>query len=125
MPAVGRIGVLKPAEIHDVVEYVEQLSHQPADADAAQRGKALFMDKGNCFDCHAADGAGNPDYGSTNLTANTWTYGGDRAALYSSIENGRHGYMQAFIHKLNFTQIRALAVEIYVRSHQPAKVAAR
>lgn len=123
MPAIGRIGVLKPPEIRDVVEYVEQLSHQPADAAAAERGKALFKDKGNCFDCHGQDGAGNPDYGSADLTANTWTYGGDRATLYKSIRDGRHGLMPAWIHKLSFTQIRALAVDIYVKSHPPAQVA--
>ncbi len=124
MPAVGRLGVLNPAEIRDVVEYVEQLSHEPADAVAAQRGMALFKDRGNCFDCHAPDGTGNPDYGSTDLTANVWMYGGDREALFKSIRDGRHGKMDAFIGKLSFTQIRALAVEIYERSHGPQQVAA-
>jgi cytochrome c oxidase cbb3-type subunit 3 len=123
MPAVGRLGVLKAAEINDVVEYVEQLSHQPADAAAAARGEVLFKDKGNCFDCHAPDGSGNPDYGSADLTANTWTYGGDRATLFKSIRDGRHGYMEAYINKLSPAQIRALAVDIYMRSHKPAQVA--
>ena len=121
MPAVGRLGVLKDAEIRDVVEYVEQLSHQPHDPAAAARGEALFKDRGNCFDCHAPDGTGNPDYGSTDLTANTWTYGGDRQSLFLSIRDGRHGKMDAFIGQLSFTQIRALAVEIYERSHPQAQ----
>lgn len=123
MPAVGRLGVLKDPEIRDVVEYVEALSHQPHDAAAAERGQALFKDRGNCFDCHAPDGSGNPDYGSTDLTANTWTYGGDREALFKSIRDGRHGKMDAYIGKLSFAQIRALAVEIYERSHRPTQVA--
>ena len=120
MPAVGRLGVLNNAEIGDVLEYVEQLAHQPHDAAAAVRGQALFRDRGNCFDCHAPDGSGNPDYGSTDLTANVWTYGGDRRTLFDSIRNGRHGKMDAFIGKLSFTEIRALAVEIHERSHQAA-----
>ena len=124
MPAVGRLGVLKNDEIKDVVEYVEQLSHQPADAAAAERGKALFRDRGNCFDCHAPDGSGNPDYGSTDLTANVWLYGGDRPSLFDSIRNGRHGRMDAFIGKLSFAQIRALAMEVYARSHGPQQIAA-
>jgi cytochrome c oxidase cbb3-type subunit 3 len=123
MPAVGRLGVLNPAEIRDVIEYVEQLSHQPHDAAAAGRGEALFKDRGNCFDCHAPDGTGNPDYGSTDLTANVWTYGGDRETLFRSIRDGRHGRMDAFIDKLSYAQIRALAVEVYERSHASAKVA--
>ena len=123
MPPVGRLGVLKEPEIRDVVEYVEALSHQPHDAAAAQRGEVLFKDRGNCFDCHAPDGTGNPDYGSTDLTANTWTYGGDRETLFKSIRDGRHGKMDAFIGKLSFVQIRALAVDIYERSHRPDQVA--
>lgn len=123
MPAVGRLGVLKEPEIRDVVEYVEALSRQPHDAAAAERGQALFKDRGNCFDCHAPDGTGNPDYGSTDLTANVWTYGGDRETLFKSIRDGRHGKMDAFIGKLSFVQIRALAVDIYERSHKPAQVA--
>jgi cytochrome c oxidase cbb3-type subunit 3 len=124
MPAVGRLGVLKPAEIRDVVDYVEALAHQPHDAAAAQRGEALFKDRGNCFDCHAPDGTGNPDYGSTDLTANVWTWGGDRETLFKSIRDGRHGRMDAFIGKLSYTQIRALAVEVYERSHPGTLVAA-
>ena len=124
MPPVGRLGVLKEPEIRDVVEYVEELSHQPHDAAAAERGQALFKDRGNCFDCHAPDGTGNPDYGSTDLTANVWTYGGDRETLFKSIRDGRHGKMDAYIGKLSFAQIRALAVDIYERSHRPAQVAA-
>jgi cytochrome c oxidase cbb3-type subunit 3 len=123
MPAVGRLGVLKDNEIRDVVEYVEALSHQPHDAAAAQRGEALFKDRGNCFDCHAPDGTGNPDYGSTDLTANTWTYGGDRKTLFESIRDGRHGKMDAYIGKLSFAQIRALAVDIWERSHRPTEIA--
>ena len=124
MPAVGRLGVLNDGEIRDVVEYVEQLSHRPADAAAAARGQALFKDRGNCFDCHAPDGSGNPDYGSTDLTADVWTWGGDRQTLFNSIRDGRHGKMDAYIGKLSFTQIRALALEIYERSHHPQRVAA-
>jgi cytochrome c oxidase cbb3-type subunit 3 len=117
MPAVGRLGVLKPHEIYQVVQYVRQISHQPHDAAAAQAGQALFKDKGNCFDCHAPDGSGNPDYGSTDLTANVWNYGGDDVSLFKSVRDGRHGKMDAFIGKLSAAQIRALAVDIYARSH--------
>ena len=118
MPAVGRLGVLKPHEIYQVVQYVRQISHQPYDAAAVDAGKALFKDKGNCFDCHAPDGSGNPDYGSTDLTANVWTWGGDYVTLFKSVRDGRHGKMDAYIGKLSATQIRALAVDIYERSHK-------
>jgi cytochrome c oxidase cbb3-type subunit 3 len=126
MPAVGRLGVLKPAEIYDVVQYVRQLSRQPHDAKAAVRGYALFKDKGNCFDCHAPDGTGNPDYGSTDFTANTWAWGGDYVTLFKTVRDGRHGLMPAFIDTLSAAQIRAVAVDVYERSHaaKPQQVAA-
>jgi cytochrome c oxidase cbb3-type subunit 3 len=117
MPAVGRLGVLSPHEIFQVVQYVQKLAKQPYQADAAVAGQALFRDKGNCFDCHAPDGTGNPDYGSTDFTANTWSWGGDYTTLFKSVRDGRHGRMDAFIHKLSAAEIRALAVDIYVRSH--------
>jgi cytochrome c oxidase cbb3-type subunit 3 len=117
MPAVGRLKVMNNAEIADVVEYVVQLSGRPADAAAAERGKALFLDKGNCYDCHVGDGRGNPDYGSTDFTANTWLYGGDRATLFKSVRDGRHGIMPAYIGTLSPAQIRALAIYVYRRSH--------
>jgi cytochrome c oxidase cbb3-type subunit III len=123
MPAVGRINVLKPGEIYDVVQYIMQLSRQPHDGKAAVRGLALFKDKGNCFDCHAPDGTGNPDYGSTDFTANVWTYGGDYVTLFKSVRDGRHGKMDAYIGKLSFADIRALAVDIYEKSHSPTQVA--
>jgi cytochrome c oxidase cbb3-type subunit 3 len=125
MPPVGRLGVLKDNEIRDVIEYVELLSNRPHDAAAAERGDVLFKDRGNCFDCHAPDGTGNPDYGSTDLTANTWTYGGDRETLFKSIRDGRHGKMDAYIGKLSFAQIRALAVDVWERSHRPTQVAGK
>jgi cytochrome c oxidase cbb3-type subunit 3 len=124
MPAVGRLGVLNPSQIRDVVAYVLKISHRTADPVQAARGQALFNDKGNCFDCHAADGSGNPDYGSTDLTANVWTYGGDPETLFKSVRDGRHGVMPAYIDTLSATQIRALALDIYVRSHPQRQVAA-
>ena len=123
MPAVGRLGVLKPAEIYDVVQYVRQLSRQPHDEKAAVRGYALFKDKGNCFDCHAPDGTGNPDYGSTDFTANTWAWGGDYVTLFKTVRDGRHGLMPAFIDTLSAAEIRAVAVDVYERSHKPQQVA--
>ena len=48
----------------------------------AARGKTLFNDntKGNCVDCHGADGSGIDTFGSSNLTKkNLFLYGSDRA----------------------------------------------
>jgi cytochrome c oxidase cbb3-type subunit 3 len=116
MPAEGRLHQLSAAEVDDVVEFVLALSRQPHAQDAAERGRKLFYDKGNCFDCHASDAMGNTDYGAPPLLGPNWNYGGDRPTLRKSIYSGRHGLCPAWISVLTPPQIRALAVYLYVES---------
>jgi cytochrome c oxidase cbb3-type subunit 3 len=105
-------------DISNVVQYMLQLSGRPHDAQAAMLGRAVYNGPaGACFDCHGPDGRGNTDYGAPDLTANTWLYGGDPQSLYNSTYYGRHGVMPAWIGKLTFEQIRALAVYVYAASH--------
>jgi cytochrome c oxidase cbb3-type subunit III len=125
MPALGRIGQLSPAEIHDVVEFVYSLSHRSYDAAAAKRGFAIFNDKGACYDCHGADASGNIDYGAPDLTGKAWLYGGDRATLTETVRDGRHGLCPAWISRLTPAQVRALAVYLYVSSHPAHGAASR
>ena len=118
MPAIGRIGQLSIAETRDVVEYVYAFSHSPTDMQAVDRGRQLFMDKGNCYDCHAADARGNVDYGAPDLTGRGgWLYGGDRQSLYRSVYDGRHGLCPAWIRRLSAAQIRELSIYLYVMTH--------
>jgi cytochrome c oxidase cbb3-type subunit III len=109
---------LTPAEIDDVVEYVLQISGQRADRTKAARGKTLFNDntKGNCVDCHGADGSGIDTFGSSNLTKkNLFLYGSDRESVRESLVKGRHGSMPAFEGVLKPAEIKA--VSIFVFSH--------
>jgi cytochrome c oxidase cbb3-type subunit III len=116
MPAEGRSHQLTPAEVDDVVEYVLALSEQRHDEAAAHRGRVIFYDKGNCFDCHANDAQGNTDYGAPSLLGHDWLYGGDRQTLRQTVYNGRHGLCPAWINQLSPVQIRALAVYLYVNT---------
>jgi cytochrome c oxidase cbb3-type subunit III len=125
MPAEGRTHQLSAAEIDDVVEFVLNLSRQPHDEMKAQRGRKLFYEKGNCFDCHASDAKGNTDYGSPPLLGPTWNYGGDRQTLRQTIYDGRHGLCPAWINRLAPPQIRALAVYLYLESHPQAALGRR
>src|SRR5215468_10601443 len=114
----GSDAFLTPQEIEDVVEYVLQISGQSADAARAARGDVLFHDgaKGNCFDCHGADGTGYDPIGSTNLTRpDLYLWGSDRASILESITKGRRGVMPAFDGTLKPEEIRA--VSIFVFSH--------
>lgn len=110
---------LTPEEIEDVVEYVLQISGQPADAVRADRGKVLFLDgaKGNCFDCHGVDATGSDPIGSTNLTRkDLYLWGSDRASILESITRGRRGFMPAFEGTLKPEEIKAVSVYVFSRA---------
>jgi cbb3-type cytochrome c oxidase subunit III len=114
----GDKAFLTPDEIEDVVEYVLQISGRQANAARAARGDELFHDgaKGNCFDCHSADGTGYDPIGSTNLTRpDLYLWGSDRASIHESVVKGRRGLMPAFDGVLKSEEIKA--VSVFVFSH--------
>jgi len=110
MPALVRTGQITIDDAHDEVEYLQSLAGHPHDEAAAVRGRAIYYNKGNCYDCHASDAHGVTDYGTPALTGPLYLYGGDRDTLYQSILNGRHGICPAWINRLSPVQIRALAI---------------
>ena len=112
MPAFGRDGLLKAADINNVVEYVRSLAGLSVDpkADLAA-GKKVYED--NCVTCHGAAGKGNRDVGAPNLTDAVWLFGNDKAAMVDGIWNGRGGIMPAWGGRLDDPTIKALAVYVY------------
>src|SRR5258706_1879583 len=118
MPAIGLQNALKPAEIRDVIAFVLSLSKHEKPADAVKRGEELFEDKGVCYDCHSRDATGISDYGAPDLTDDEWLYGGDEETIYKSIYDGRHGKCPAWVGKLSFATIRALAVYVHAMSKE-------
>jgi cytochrome c oxidase cbb3-type subunit 3 len=112
MLAFGQQGILKPAEIVTVANYVRSLSGLPTAAgyDKAA-GAKIFAD--NCVACHGADGKGNQELGSKNLTDKIWLYGGDEATLVETITNGRGSVMPAWAARLDAPTIKALAVYVH------------
>ena len=67
---------------------IEELAKDPQ---AVKMGARLFAS--NCSVCHGSDAKGS--YGFPNLTDNEWRWGGEAAAIKTSILNGRHGIMPA------------------------------
>ena len=63
-----------------------------ADPAARQTGERLFLN--NCAQCHGSDAGGGK--GFPNLRDHDWLYGGEAAAIVTSITNGRMGVMPAF-----------------------------
>ena len=112
MPAFGRDGMLKRADIETLADYVRSLARLPVDpkSDLAA-GRKIFLD--NCAVCHGEDGKGKRELGAPNLTDAVWLYGQDRAALVEAIWNGRGGVMPAWAGRLDDTTIKALAVYVH------------
>jgi cytochrome c oxidase cbb3-type subunit 3 len=112
MPAFGRNGILKPADIESIADYVRSLSNLPAPANAnLAAGKKMFAD--NCAVCHGATGKGNHEVGVPDLTDAIWLYGSDKPAIVQSIWNGRGGVMPAWAARLDDPTIKALAVYVH------------
>jgi cytochrome c oxidase cbb3-type subunit 3 len=118
MPAFGRDGILKRADIENVADYVRSLSGLPVDPKAGlvsdkdfAAGKKVFAD--TCAVCHGADGKGNRELGTPNLADPIWLYGSDKAAVVESIWNGRGGMMPAWAGRLDEVTIKALAVYVH------------
>jgi cytochrome c oxidase cbb3-type subunit III len=112
MLAFGKDGILKPAEVVTVANYVRSLSGLPTSAgyDAAA-GKKIFAE--NCVSCHGDNGKGNQELGAPDLTDKIWLFGSDEAALIETITYGRAGVMPAWVGRLDPATIKALAVYVH------------
>ena len=118
--AYGNERFLTDQEIDEVAEYVLQISGQPVtDQAKADRGRPIFLDRGNCFDCHGDDGTGNPALGATNLTKPAlYLFGSDRAAIVQTIREGRRGTMPGFEGRLRPEEIKAVSVYVFARAEK-------
>lgn len=110
MPAYGKDGLLKPAEINAVVDYVLTLSGGKQ-KDTYTQGSEIFQ--ANCAACHGADGKGGRSVGAPNLTDAIWLYGGARDDVYQTVYNARAGVMPAWSGRLNENTIRQLAIYVH------------
>ncbi|XUM20051.1 cytochrome-c oxidase, cbb3-type subunit III [Bradyrhizobium oligotrophicum S58] len=112
MLAFGKDGVLKPAEIITVANYVRELAGLPTRPGYdAKAGAKIFAE--NCAACHGDNAKGNPEVGAPNLTDKIWLYGSDEATLIETITNGRAGVMPAWEGRLDPTTIKAMAVYVH------------
>lgn len=111
MPRFGVDGILKPAEIADVADYVLSLSGQPGNAAAVERGKALFAEQ--CIACHGDDGKGNKEFGAPNLTDRIWLNGSDRNTIVANIGNMRMGVMPAWQGRFDEATVKMLTLYVH------------
>ncbi|MEX3314160.1 cytochrome-c oxidase, cbb3-type subunit III [Sulfitobacter sp. PS-8MA] len=114
MLAFGRDGMLSRPQIRTVVDYVQSLSGLEQDLPAArlQEGATIFAE--NCASCHGENAEGIQDMGAPNLTDAAWIYGGDDAAMFETIHDGRQGWMPAWEGRL--TKADRMMLTLYIQS---------
>jgi len=112
MPSFGKDGILKPAEISVVADYVRSLSGLPTDKDAdLASGQKIFAD--NCAACHGDKGEGNQDMGAPKLNDKIWLYGSDKSVIMERITLGGGGIMPAWGTRLDAPTVKSLAVYVH------------
>jgi len=112
MLAFGRDRMLQPADVDNVVGYVQSLS----DSAAASRippatlaaGKATFA--ATCSACHGDDGKGKRDVGAPDLTDKHSIYGSDAQSILTSVWSGRQGFMPSWEGRLSTTDRKILTL---------------
>jgi cytochrome c oxidase cbb3-type subunit 3 len=112
MPAFGRDGILKRADVENVADYVRSLAGAAPDPKAdLTAGKKVFLD--NCAVCHGETGKGQRELGAPNLSDAIWLYGADKPSIADVVWNGRGGVMPAWAGRLDDVTIKALAVYVH------------
>ena len=76
----------------------------------AELGKAKFA---VCAACHGADGKGNIEIGSANLTDDIWLHGWGEEAIVRMVNQGKTNVMPAQEGKLTTSQIHVLTAYIW------------
>jgi cytochrome c oxidase cbb3-type subunit III len=113
MPAFDEI--LSAAEISVVVPYVQSLSQkdQSFDTGILESGKQVF--DANCASCHGEQGLGDRSIGAPNLADAIWlkSEDGSVSAITSQIKNPKHGYMPAWVDRLDDETIRQLTLYVH------------
>ena len=111
MPRFGLDGMLTPAQIGDVVDYVRSLSGNSGPAEVGSRGAAIF--KENCAVCHGENGKGNHEVGAPDLTAKISLYGSDRATVVDVVTRARAGSMPSWSRRLDPITIKMLTIYVH------------
>ncbi len=109
MPKFAADGLLKPAEIEQVADYVMTLYGNPGGNTAA--GQKLFAD--NCAACHGDKGEGKREVGAPRLAGRAHLNGDTRDAVVAQITNARMGVMPNWNTRLDTATIKSVALYVH------------
>lgn len=112
MLGFGRNQILTRDQVNEVIAYIRGLSDEKSEKQTPpQRNEAggkLFA--AQCATCHGKDAKGMTTVGAPDLTDRTWIYGGDPQSVFTSVWNGRQGYMPAWETRLTGIERKILVL---------------
>jgi cytochrome c oxidase cbb3-type subunit 3 len=109
MPKFGGDGILKPAEIQAVADYVMTLYGKAGDANGA--GKKLYAE--NCVACHGEKGEGKREVGAPKLASKAHLVAFDREGVVAQISNPHMGVMPNWSARLGEAKIKAVTLYVH------------
>lgn len=109
MLAFGELGALTRDQIRSVTAYVQSLSGL-ADPGPEVRAEGQTIFEVNCASCHGDNATGSTELGAPDLTDEFWIYGGSAQEIFTSIHDGRRGWMPAWEGRLSEAQNKILAL---------------
>jgi cytochrome c oxidase cbb3-type subunit 3 len=113
MPRFGADGVLKPAEIEAVANYVWATFYgHPTAGQDVSAGAKIFAD--NCVACHGENGQGNREMGAPKLASHIHLYGNTLAMIENQVTLPHQGVMPNWGARLDPAVIKS--VTLYVHS---------
>jgi len=113
MPHFGADGILKPAEIQAVADYVWATFYgHPTSGQDLSAGAKIFAD--NCVACHGDHGQGTREMGAPRLASHVHLYGNTEGTIVNQVALPRQGVMPNWGARLDPATIKA--VTLYVHS---------
>lgn len=116
MPAFG--AAFGEEKVKDVANYVLMLAGRKHNDLRAKRGESTYQQV--CIACHGAEGKGNQDIGSPNLTDKVWLYGSSEQTIIETITNGRANVMPNWQAFLGDAKVHLLTSYVYGLSQSEA-----
>jgi cytochrome c oxidase cbb3-type subunit III len=112
MPRFGADGMLKPAEIEAVTDYVWATFYgHPTAGQDVSAGARLFAD--NCLACHGDQGQGTREMGAPRLASQVHLYGDSRATIVSQVALPHQGVMPNWGTRLDPASIKAVTLYVH------------
>ncbi|MDE2005673.1 MAG: cytochrome-c oxidase, cbb3-type subunit III [Rhodospirillales bacterium] len=112
MPPFGKSGMLKPAQIEQVADFVwSQFYGHVTKGQDVSPGAKIFA--ANCAVCHGDKGQGNPAFGAPRLASHVHLYGDLRASILRQVTDPRLGVMPNWNQRLDPATIKAVAIYVH------------